>query len=228
MAEWAYVENNEIVELHDLLPVSWRNISGLRNAADNIEFLNSVGWYRVVKDNSEHDTILFAVDTYTYDFIDNNVCETKILKQAFVPANNFQQLKLEFMHRLREKRNNILALSDYTQLEDVQQALSSNERYSWKVYRQSLRDLPALYADNNELEVDSVIWPSYGLLIEPQESNNIDQVNTNESLQSDTEPVINNSQDNLSNNNLNEENVEPEAEDPVESDVNLNANTSGE
>ena len=30
MAEWVLIENNQIVEYHDLLPVNWKNVSGLQ------------------------------------------------------------------------------------------------------------------------------------------------------------------------------------------------------
>ena len=45
----------------------------------------------------------------------------------------------EYIKKLREKRNTLLAWSDWTQLKDV--SLKNEEE--WQTYRQALRDLPS-------------------------------------------------------------------------------------
>jgi hypothetical protein len=51
-----------------------------------------------------------------------------------------KNLKLfEFTQNIRERRNKLLAESDWTQLKDVQEPVSSK----WQIYRQGLRDLPS-------------------------------------------------------------------------------------
>lgn len=47
MANYAYVENNQIVSLYDEIPNNWQNISNL-NALSTDE-LTQVGWYEIVK-----------------------------------------------------------------------------------------------------------------------------------------------------------------------------------
>jgi hypothetical protein len=49
MANWAHVQNEEIKELHDNLPMNWKNISGLRHSVEDTNFLNSIGWFKVEK-----------------------------------------------------------------------------------------------------------------------------------------------------------------------------------
>lgn len=49
-------------------------------------------------------------------------------------------------------RNILMAESDWTQLPDV--SLSFEEKTSWSVYRQALRDIPQTYATPEE-----VVWP---------------------------------------------------------------------
>jgi hypothetical protein len=51
---------------------------------------------------------------------------------------------------LREERNNLLAGSDYTQLPDT-----TVNKEAWKLYRNSLRDLP-----NNTTDPLNPIWPT--------------------------------------------------------------------
>ena len=49
MANFVLIENNIIIEKHDLLPKNWKHISGLHLAENDEEFLNSLGWYTVNK-----------------------------------------------------------------------------------------------------------------------------------------------------------------------------------
>lgn len=58
---YALVENNKVVELHDELPASWRNISGM--IALSTEELVSLGWYQVELDPRTVDQESFLVDT---------------------------------------------------------------------------------------------------------------------------------------------------------------------
>ena len=67
-------------------------------------------------------------------------------KESGVWKRNFKTEKLhgeelkEGRARLREKRNDLLAKSDWTQVSDA--PLSQEKKSEWKVYRQALRDLP--------------------------------------------------------------------------------------
>ena len=52
--------------------------------------------------------------------------------------------------QIRSRRNNLLALSDYTQMADW-----PGDKEAWATYRQALRDLPQTYTNAAD-----VIWPS--------------------------------------------------------------------
>jgi len=52
--------------------------------------------------------------------------------------------------QIRSKRNNLLALSDYTQMADW-----PGDKTAWATYRQTLRDLPQTYTNAAD-----VVWPS--------------------------------------------------------------------
>ena len=56
---------------------------------------------------------------------------------------------------LREKRNVLLASSDWTGLSDS--ALTNEQAAKWKLYRQKLRDLPS--GLDTEFKVKNVVWP---------------------------------------------------------------------
>ncbi|GIV66644.1 MAG: hypothetical protein KatS3mg047_1037 [Bellilinea sp.] len=53
---------------------------------------------------------------------------------------------------IREKRDRLLAESDWTQIPDTQ--LDDKKRSEWRAYRQALRDLPQAYR-----RADEVVWP---------------------------------------------------------------------
>ena len=62
---------------------------------------------------------------------------------------------------LREKRNKLIAETDWTQLKDID--LDFIRERNWKNYRQALRDLPAnsnpKLNSNGDLDMSSVTWP---------------------------------------------------------------------
>ncbi len=57
---------------------------------------------------------------------------------------------------LRNKRNELLNESDWTQVNDC--PLSDSKKQEWATYRQELRDLPSLHQSANN--IDDVIFPS--------------------------------------------------------------------
>ena len=69
--------------------------------------------------------------------------------------------KEEPMKLLREKRNKLIAETDWTQLKDID--LDIIRERNWKNYRQALRDLPAKSNPKlnsiGELDMSSVVWP---------------------------------------------------------------------
>jgi hypothetical protein len=155
MAKWAYVENNEIKELHDLLPTSWRNVSGLRLSENDTLFLKSLGWFPVVKQHDEYNPLESTLDGYEYKIQDDAVVETVKLVPA--EASSQEDLHNNFMVSLREERNLLLASCDWTQLRDVR--FGHNEMTEWGLYRKKLRDLPSKYDDLQFVNLDQVEWP---------------------------------------------------------------------
>jgi len=155
MANWAYVENNQIQELHDNLPTCWKHISGLSSSIEDLDFLNSLGWIKVTKNHQEFNTELYQIDGYNYEIVDNSVVESYKLIDKIVDVDQIKKISLE---RLREERNQLLKESDWTQFPDVQSQLGSEMRVKWLKYRKQLRDLPKIY-ENIEFNIEEVNWP---------------------------------------------------------------------
>jgi|TARA_R100000482_G_scaffold436_1_gene262 hypothetical protein len=78
--------------------------------------------------------------------------------------NNFQvvdnqvipyQVPINCILWVREQRNVLLKNSDWTQNNDS--PLSESKKSEWAIYRQTLRDLPAQYNENDE--INNVVFP---------------------------------------------------------------------
>ena len=70
--------------------------------------------------------------------------------------------KEEPMRLLRQKRNKLIAETDWTQANDI--PFSTLKKQEWQVYRQQLRDLPANASpkldSNYNLDLTSFTWPT--------------------------------------------------------------------
>ena len=162
MANWVTIENNEITGYYDLIPTNWRHISGLDKSANDLEFLKNLGWFPVIRqDPGDYDIDNYELGRFEYEIQTDSVWEIPVVtpRPQVAPTPTFEQRKAEFMTQLREARNNLLAKSDYTQLQDVYQNLDETAQIQWATYRQALRDIPAKYEDNDILSLENVAWP---------------------------------------------------------------------
>lgn len=78
----------------------------------------------------------------SYKVVDNNV----------IPY----QAPIDCVIWVREQRNILLKNSDWTQNNDS--PLSESKKSEWAIYRQTLRDLPAQYNENDE--INNVVFPN--------------------------------------------------------------------
>lgn len=159
MAEWVYVENNQIKEYHGSLPSSWKNISGL-NKADNV-YLKTLGWLKVEKNHQSFNDSTHKSDGYDYIIQEDRVVETiKIVALTEQEIREkTQKNKEEFFTYLREERNRRLSDSDWTQSLDLQEIKTLEWINRWKQYRQALRDLPVTYENTTNYDISSITWP---------------------------------------------------------------------
>lgn len=155
---YAYVENETILEKHYVLPENWRHVSGLRLLANDLSTLKSLGWYPVTNVEISYDPGTQYISDYTYELQPDVVTATPVISNR--PPEQiitFEQRKAEFMYRLREERNYKLSATDWTRLDDVN--LTTEQKETWATYRQQLRDLPQTYESNNVIDINQVVWP---------------------------------------------------------------------
>lgn len=88
--------------------------------------------------------------------------ESQSLPSEIEVGTKIIELRKEMpMKLLREKRNQLISRSDWTQLPDVPEETKTK----WKIYRQALRDLPShsepkLNTACDRLDMTSVTWPT--------------------------------------------------------------------
>lgn len=153
MANFVYIENNEIKEKVDILPNNWKNISGLHLAENNDIFLNSHGWFRVTKKEISFDSEKEEIVSYKYTIKKDKIIETPVISKKVV--HEFADKKINFLNQLRELRNRKLRLSDWTQLNDV----DLPNKQQWIEYRQKLRNIVKEYENTDVVDIELVNWP---------------------------------------------------------------------
>ena len=103
MANWAYIENNQIKELLDELPKNWRNVSNLDALENNTPALKNLGWYPVQHNNVDYDPVNQRLKSLDIRFDGNVVVETYVAEYISTDT-----LYNEFTVELRNKRDKIL------------------------------------------------------------------------------------------------------------------------
>lgn len=159
MAEYVYIENGVIVEYHDLLPKSWRHISGLNLLQGDTVELNKLGWYSVTKQPVQYDDATQYVSHYQYSIMDNSVIETPVVVDK--PADQIptaESIQAAFLTLLREERNRRLLETDWTALTDS--PLSADKKLEFAAYRQILRNLPQRYQNVAINSLEQINWPT--------------------------------------------------------------------
>jgi hypothetical protein len=172
MANYAHIEEGVITGRYDLVPENWRNISNLHLMKDDEEFMRSIGWRTVQKITPTYNSDTQRLGNPQYEIIDDEVIETieviDLPVESPPPALSEEELSIlhatqhdDAMMALRQKRDMLLTASDYTQLADIIKKNGEALTLRFEKYRQSLRDLPALYnEDMSFLSESSVVYPT--------------------------------------------------------------------
>lgn len=172
MANFAFVENNTIVGVYDLLPKNWKNISNFY-ALDDWEYLNSLGWFEIIKvipvyniytqklDNARH-YIVDGIVYESYHVIDLPIVQP-IVERELTP----EEMELLNQQSIQNQWNEVRKIRDEL-MRDFEWRYSRyyrNERLNltqidnmsqMDEYMQQLADITL---QNNPFEI---IWPEYG------------------------------------------------------------------
>lgn len=160
MTRYAYLENNQILEIHDSLPVSWRNHSNF-NLMDS-ESLRELGWLPIIEPQvvPEYNSLWQRLDMY-YVYAGNQV-EAFYRIESYEPTSE-EEIRRVYMTVVRDRRNSLLTGTDWTVLFDTIAVKGDAWRDAWVSYRQQLRDFPSQF-ETMPLEdlpdLDNIQWPT--------------------------------------------------------------------
>lgn len=164
MANYALIENNQIIELHEKLPNNWRHVSGLHLSENNTEYLKSLGWYKITKQYVNYDPNIEKISEYEYKLENDTVFGYPVIGSVEgIITNSTIQITQEtfdyMLFKVREKRNELLAMTDYIELPSIKQIKGEEFVNKYLSYRQELRELPNKVL-NNEIDINNIVWPS--------------------------------------------------------------------
>lgn len=154
MAQYAYVKDNKIVELHDSIPQNWKNISGFNLLSD--EDRAALGFV-VVEQQPAEDYDPAIHDISADNFIDST---GKVIYKETIAAK-YSEEELVALKRnavlalVREHRSALLSSTDWAVMPDVVAVKGEQWKNAYYVYRQALRDI----TNELPLEFDDVVWP---------------------------------------------------------------------
>ena len=171
MANYAHIEDEKITGVYDLYPDNWRNISNFYLLANDTDTLYSLGWRTIVKSTPAYNSDTQYVGNPIHTIENDDVIETYEIVDIVFPEVIYQteeelaSIKLaqhnSAMETLRNKRDMLLAETDFTQLADVISINGIELTQLYEEYRQALRDLPNSYeADSEFINESNVTYPT--------------------------------------------------------------------
>jgi hypothetical protein len=167
MAAWGYVSNGQVIEVYDVLPTNWRNISNFYLLQDQPEPLKSLSWFPVVNITQPCNPLTETYGPVEYSF---NAHQQVILQQApVIPSPQpitqeqvFQHERHSFLDQLQEQRQIRLQQCDWTRLDDVQSEHTAEWNDAWLEYRRALRAIVDVYTNppyDLITDISQVAWP---------------------------------------------------------------------
>lgn len=101
MANYAFVENNQILGVYDLLPQNWKNISNFY-LIDDWDRLRAMGWYRLEKVVPDYDPDTQKLDNATQWFENGQAYETYQVIDQNVPSQAWREVIAERDKRIKD------------------------------------------------------------------------------------------------------------------------------
>lgn len=146
MANFAFVENDQIQGVYDLLPKNWKNISNF-SAIDNEEKLKSYGWYKIKKQSYDFDETTHKLSDWPkHTFVNGEVIEERTIERKKIPVKNTIQQEWQkvrnrrdelmrgfewrYIRYEREKRLNLNTTDDIKDLDEYMQQLANVTNFS--------------------------------------------------------------------------------------------------
>lgn len=161
MANYAVIENNNIVGLYDFVPLFWNNMSNFQSLEkDAPEFFRSIGWRKIIKKDKPNLEPWQKYSDPIYKIENDEVVEEYTIIDQYTDLTHLNAVKKQnVLNYIREKRNRLLIESDWTMFNDVVKNKPVEWVTAWENYRQTLRDMPSVYESLDVTEYFDVQFP---------------------------------------------------------------------
>lgn len=103
MANFAYVENGQIIETCNELPVNWRNVSNLNALTNDEMLLNDLGWFKVIQEE-DYDPSNYMIANSILSIVDGVVRESHQVVPKRAPAT-LEEVTSEKWFAVRQERD---------------------------------------------------------------------------------------------------------------------------
>lgn len=167
MANYAYVENDEILGVYDILPSNWKNISNFKNLENNLEELEALGWKKIVAVNANIDTAKYKILSNRHYILDGVVYEEKVVEEIPQSVDYTEEEKAEQHRRNVEEGWNAIRRRRAELIADFEwryQRYFRNERLGLEQFDtlENMDKYMNALADITKQESPfAIIWPSY-------------------------------------------------------------------
>ena len=155
MSNWAYVENNQVVDLYFDLPNNWRNISNFYALVDNPEFLQTLGWYPVVQIIPEYDPSSQELGVPVHEISTDSVIETYLIREIIRP-DQATIINIQW-NEIRKTRDKIMFENDWRYNRYNRQLRLGNtctdNLMELDAFMQNLADI------TNQADPFNIVWP---------------------------------------------------------------------
>lgn len=162
MANYAYVEDNNIVGVYDLLPTVWRNYSNFFALEGEWDYLKSLGWYKIEHVIPEYDPITQKIDNPRQWFENDTVYQTMdvidIPQEPTVAAEiQIEQITHEQWDAIRTQRDRLMSEFEWRYTRYNRQIRSgitpTDDILVMDTYMQALADI------TQQENPFNIIWP---------------------------------------------------------------------
>lgn len=162
MANYAYVEDNNIVGVYDLLPTVWRNYSNFFALEGEWDYLKSLGWYKIEHVIPEYDPITQKIDNPRQWFENDTVYQTMDVidipqEPTIAPEIQIEQITHEQWDAIRTQRDRLMSEFEWRYTRYNRQIRSgitpTDDILVMDTYMQALADI------TQQENPFNIIWP---------------------------------------------------------------------
>lgn len=163
MANFAYVVDNKIDSVYDIVPTNWNNISNF--CILNDDELKTFGWYRLVKIVPTYDASTQKIDNPTQYFQDGVAYETQdVIDLPIEPVLELpsqEELNIKQWNIIRNQRDQLINDCDWRYTRYSRQTRLGltpiDDLSKLDAYIQALADIP-----EKQTDPFNITWPVYG------------------------------------------------------------------